>query len=125
MLIFRGVAALWPVLLKPWLQELGERHDPAVELRVGSPIPNRKLLEISTAKERTEYLRWRTYLLAGRNAYEPRTSLPLLSRSRQRRAEPVRAAGGSAAIANEIASLDQEHLLAKAGDLKVTARRRT
>ena len=61
-------------------RELLNKRDRLVELRIGSPITHKKLLEIPTPKERTEYLRWRTYLLAGRSEFKPKTSLPLLSR---------------------------------------------
>ena len=58
-------------------RELLNKRDRLVELRIGSPITQKRLLEIPTPKERTEYLRWRTYLLAGRSEFKPKTSFPL------------------------------------------------
>ena len=73
-------------------RELLNKRDRLVELRIGSPITSKKLLEIPTPKERTEYLRWRTYLLAGRSEFKPKTSLPLLNRLRQRTPHALTAA---------------------------------
>src|SRR5262249_48000110 len=43
----------------------------------GNAIPAEKILSLPTEKERVEYLRWRTHLLASRPTYKPRTSLPM------------------------------------------------
>ena len=34
-------------------------------------------MAMPTAREQTDYLRWRTYLLASREPFKPRTALPL------------------------------------------------
>jgi putative hemolysin len=100
-------------------RELLNKQDRLVELRIGSPITPKKLLEIPTPKERTEYLRWRTYLLAGRSEFKPRTSVPLFNRLRQRTSHAVTAAVARLVLASEIAALADEQQLFQAGDLEV------
>ena len=100
-------------------RELLNKQDRLVELRIGSPITHKKLLEIPTPKERTEYLRWRTYLLAGRSEFKPRTSLPLLNRLRQRTPHALMAAVDRNVLVSEVAALTQEQRLFQAGDLEV------
>jgi len=100
-------------------RELLNKQDRLVELRIGSPITHKKLLEIPTPKERTEYLRWRTYLLAGRSEFKPKTSLPLLNRLRQRTPRAVMAAVDRNNLISEVAALGREQRLFQAGDLEV------
>ena len=100
-------------------RELLNKQDRLVELRIGSPITHKRLLEIPTPKERTEYLRWRTYLLAGRSEFKPRTSLSLLNRLRQRTPSAVIGAVDRNVLVSEVASLAQEQRLFQAGDLEV------
>ena len=49
-------------LLQEFLQQQGKQ----IALRIGSPIPGDAVAEISNDQQATEYLRWRTYLLAER-----------------------------------------------------------
>src|SRR5689334_2487289 len=84
-------------------RELLNKQDRLVELRIGSPITHKRLLEIPTPKERTEYLRWRTYLLAGRSEFKPRTSLSLLNRLRQRTPSAVIGAVDRNVLVSEVA----------------------
>ena len=119
-LLFQVLGMLHPRIRTALLaRELLNKRDRLVELRVGSPIAPKKLLEIPTPKERTEYLRWRTYLLAGRSEFKPRTLLPLLSRFRQRTPRAVRAAVDGNALASEVAGLPREQRLFQSGDLEV------
>ena len=100
-------------------RELLNKHDRLVDLRIGSPITHKKLLEIQTPKERTEYLRWRTYLLAGRREFKPQTSPPLLNRIRQRAPRVVLAGVDRSLLVSEVAALTREQRLFRAGDLEV------
>ena len=101
------------------IRELLNKRNRLVELRIGSPIAGKKLLEISTPKEQTDYLRWRTYLLAARADYKARTSLPLENSGRKRSMELVTPAGDPVILSQEVAGLCKQHLLTKAGDLEV------
>jgi putative hemolysin len=100
-------------------RELLNKQNRLVEVRIGSPITHKKLMEIPTPKERTEYLRWRTYLLAGRSEFKPKTSLPLLNRTRRRAADVVKGAVAPGVLASEVAALTMEQRLFQAGDLVV------
>jgi len=118
--VFQILGMLHPRIRTALLtRELLNKRDRLVELRIGSPITHKKLLEIPTPKERTEYLRWRTYLLADRSEFKPKTSLPLLSRTSHRTADVVKAAVDSSVLALEVAALTREQRLFQAGDLEV------
>jgi len=118
--LFQTLGMLHPRIRTALLaRELLNKRDMLVELRIGSPITHKKLLEIPTPKERTEYLRWRTYLLAGRSEFKPRTSLPLLNRLRQRTSCAVMAAVDRNILVSEVAALTREQRLFQAGDLEV------
>jgi putative hemolysin len=118
--LFQTLGMLHPRIRTALLaRELVNKRDRLVELRIGSPITHKKLLEIPTPKERTEYLRWRTYLLAGRSEFKPRTSLPLLNRLRQRTPHALMAPVDRNILASEVAALTREQLLFQAGDLEV------
>jgi putative hemolysin len=102
-------------------RELLNKRSRSVELRIGSPIPHTKLLEIPTPRERTEYLRWRTYLLAGRREFKPRTSLPLLNRGRGPASATVNPAVDRELLSSEVAVLPEDCRLFRSGDLEVYA----
>ncbi|HKD04624.1 MAG TPA: GNAT family N-acyltransferase [Bryobacteraceae bacterium] len=100
-------------------RELLNKRNRLVELRIGSPIASKKLLGIPTPKERTEYLRWRTYLLAARSDFKARTSLPMRNRARTRSIQPITPPGDPALLARELAELSETHLLTTTGELEV------
>jgi putative hemolysin len=100
-------------------RELLNKRNRLVELRIGSPIASKRLLEIPTPKERTEYLRWRTYLLAARPDFKARTSLPMRSAGRTRSIQAVAPPGAPALLTRELAGLREKHLLTIAAGLEV------
>lgn len=121
-LLFQVLGTLHPRVRTALLaRELLNKRDRLVELRIGSPITHKKLLEIPTPKERTEYLRWRTYLLAGRSGFKPKTSLPVLSPGKPRKSETIHAATDPEILSSEVASLPRECRLFQSGDLEVYA----
>lgn len=101
------------------VRELLNKRNRLVELRIGSPITHNKVLEIPTPRERTEYLRWRTYLLAGRHEFKAKTSLPLLNRTRRRTAQTIIGPADPEILSSEVAVLPEECLLSQTGDLQV------
>jgi putative hemolysin len=118
-LLFQFLGLISPKLRTALLvRELLNKRNRFVEVRVGTPVSNKKLLEIATPKERTEYLRWRTELLANRLDYKPRTSRPLSNRVRKQPHE-IAHAELPGLMAKEIARLATDQLLAKTGDLEV------
>jgi putative hemolysin len=101
-------------------RELLNKKGTRVDLRIGTPIAGEKLLAIATDEERIQYLRWRTYLLATRNQFKPKTSLPLaIRKSHPSPVEPIAQAVNPAMMFDEIASLSPDRYLAKSGDLVV------
>ncbi len=100
------------------VRELLNKRGRQVEIRVGAPIPADKLLAMPSAREQTDYLRWRTYLLASREPFKPLTSSPL-RRERASPMEPAAAAVCGEVMAAEITALPAGSLLDRSGDLEV------
>jgi putative hemolysin len=101
-------------------RELLNKRGRRVEVRAGAPIASDKLLVISTEREQTDYLRWRTYLLASRERFKPRTGLPLPRRTEMKsNSEPIAGPMPAGEVAAEIAALPSRCLLDRSGDLEV------
>lgn len=98
-------------------RELLNKRRRSVELRVGTPVPYERLARMKTDEDRIRYLRWRTYLLANRNAFKPKT----LAFGQPRRAapEPIVPPVSRRALHLEIERLPSRCLLESAGDLRV------
>jgi len=111
-LVFQAASLLHPRLATLLLgRELLNKRGRSVEVRIGNAISAEKVLSLPTEKERIEYLRWRTYLLASRNTYKPRTALPMREH-RDRMCMPVIDAVPSERMAEEIAALGPARRLA-------------
>lgn len=89
----------------------------AVELRVGKPITFERLARMESDEERIQYLRWRTYLLANRSAFKPKTLA--FNRTEHLAFAPVIPPVSSRALSLEIDRLPGECLLDSAGGLRV------
>jgi putative hemolysin len=99
-------------------RELLNKRGQTVEVRIGSAISVEKLLSLPADKERIEYLRWRTYLLRSRNAYKPRTALPIhKEEANGAGVERVIDAIPAELMAREIASLGPKSWLAGNAEL--------
>jgi putative hemolysin len=100
-------------------RELLNKRGRRIEVRIGAPIPPEKLLAMSTPREQTDYLRWRTYLLASREPFKPHTAVPLFRRRKMAvNSEPIAAPLPAAEVAAEIAALPSDCLLSRSGDLE-------
>jgi putative hemolysin len=118
--LFHAAGMAHPVLRTALLaHEFFNKKKTVVELHVGRAVSAEKLLAMGSDEERIQYLRWRTYLLAGRQAYKARTKHPLLPRKPARVAEEHLTAVPVAALVEEIAQLPAEALLDRSGDLEV------
>ena len=101
------------------LQQMLEQEGKTFEVRIGSAIPNASVTEIESDHDGTEYLRWRTYLLARRGKTGP--SWPVILRSRfvvrppAHIAQPV----SPQALEQEVAGLGPDRRLVANGDLAV------
>ncbi len=118
-LLFQAAGLVHPRLRTIMLaRELLNKRRANVEVRIGSPVAAGKLLAIPSDNERTEYLRWRTYLLASRNEYKPRTALPFVrTGARVIDLQPIAPPGDAASMALEVAGLPACSLLATSGEL--------
>jgi putative hemolysin len=93
------------------LQEFLQQEGKTVDLRVGSAIPSASVSSLANDREATEYLRWRTYLLARRK--QPESSWPAAVRSAWsiKTREAIAPALGQELFAAELAALPQERCL--------------
>jgi putative hemolysin len=100
-------------------RQVMNKRDGAIDVRIGSVIPARKLKGIEGDEALTAYLRQRTYVLRHRGAGEvaaAATATPRIMR-------PVVPIGDVAAMAKEIDSLPPEQRLVEADDNLVTVAR--
>ena len=113
--VFHAAGLIHPRLRTALLaRELFNKKRTLVELRIGRAIAPEKLVQLPTNEARMEYLRWRTYLLANRNAFQPNTRA--LKGRGKRDVEPVIRAIPAAAMAREV---DQLAAVDRSGDLEV------
>jgi putative hemolysin len=59
-------------------RELLDKHDSAVDLRIGKPVEATRLMAMANNSQRIAYLRWRVDLLAQRQSFRQQTNRPLL-----------------------------------------------
>lgn len=118
-LLFQAAGLIHPRLRTVMLgRELLNKRRANVEVRIGSPVAADKLLAIPSEEERTEYLRWRTYLLASRHEYKPWTALPFVRAvARLADLKPGIPSGDVAAMEREVAGLPAGSRLATSGEL--------
>jgi putative hemolysin len=101
------------------LQEFLQQEGRAVEVRVGSEIPRESLAGIADDREATEYLRWRTYLLARRSRPEKSWSLAVRSKISEKVREPVATAEPEEGLTEELDRLPGDRCLVENADLAV------
>jgi len=101
------------------LQEFLSQEGKKIEVRVGSEISGEALAAVGGDHEATEYLRWRTYLLARRRKAEPSWPAALRSKIAVKMQEPLAVAVNPAILQHEIEQLTPDRCLAQNGDLAV------
>lgn len=101
------------------LQEFLQQEGKAIEVRIGSPIGNEAITGLVGDHEATEYLRWRTYLLARRGKAEPSRLLAVRSKLVLPPQVPVAAEVNPSVLVEEVERLPRERRLAENGDLAV------
>jgi putative hemolysin len=107
------------------LQEFLQQEGKAVEVRVGSEISPDAITGIAEDREATEYLRWRTYLLARRAKSDSPSSWPAALRTKiattiaTKMQEPLATAISAEILQEEINQLPSDRFLAQNGDLAV------
>jgi len=100
--------------------ELLNKMGKNVEVRVGSVISHKTIADISSDRDATAYLRWRTYLLASRGEPEQRL-VPRLIQSvvPKRTQEPVAAETPREALVEDLRRLNAEQCVEDAGEYSV------
>jgi putative hemolysin len=117
---FQLMGMLHPKLRTAFLlQEFLQQEGKTVEVRVGSAIPADAVEAIRDDREATEYLRWRTYLLARRNKPEALWQTALRSRLAFKMQEPLAAPASASLLSDEVDRLPADRCLAESGDLAV------
>jgi len=118
-LLFQAAGLVHPRLRTILLgRELLNKRGARVDVRIGSAIAAEKLLTIRTDEARSDYLRWRTYLLASRKSYKPRTALPFIrGGALPDRMTPVVLPVDVDAMTRELEVLPMESQLAASGEL--------
>lgn len=95
--------------------EMLNKRSRQIELRVGNPVPARKLASFASDEELTAHLRERSYWLAERGAKKPIKFPVWKPKRRQAIADPA----DKSWLADELAALPPEKFLLEAGDLQV------
>lgn len=101
------------------LQEFLQQEGKSVEVRIGSPIDNQSITGLASDRQATEYLRWRTYLLARRTKAEPSRLMAVRSKIVLKAQEPLAPAVDRDSLAQQVESLPPERCLAENGDFAV------
>ena len=101
------------------LQEFLQQEGKTVDVRVGTPIDRDAIASLPDDREATEYLRWRTYLLARRSKPEPSRLQAVRSRLTLKPQEPVAASASPDSLTREVERLPHDRCLAANGDLAV------
>ncbi len=100
------------------LQEFLQQEKKTVEVRVGGAVGN-DAVAIGSDSQATEYLRWRTYLLARRSKVAVSWPEVLRSKLAVKLQEDIAAPTPPKTLAEEIAALPADRCLAQSGDLSV------
>ena len=117
---FQLLSMIHPRLRSAFLmQEFLQQEGKTVEVRVGTPVDYASIAGIAGDREATEYLRWRTYLLARRNPSVPKPARTPRPKLLVRMEEPLAAAPSAASLVDELAHLTSERCVAENGDLGV------
>jgi putative hemolysin len=101
------------------LQEFLQQEGRTVEVRVGSEIPGDSVAGIADDQEATEYLRWRTYLLARRERTEKSWPVTMRSKISVKVQQPVAQPEPAELLTAELNCLASERCLAESGELAV------
>jgi putative hemolysin len=93
------------------IRELLNKRHAKVDLRIGSAIQGERLAEIESDRECMQYLRWRTYLLEGRETYRAQTRWALKRPDATPTVEPIAAPIPGHRVRADIEALPADRLL--------------
>lgn len=119
---FQLVGMIHPSLRMAFLlQEFLQQSGKSVALRVGSAIPADSIASIPDDREATEYLRWRTYLLAARGRTQVNLPAALRLVFPPKTAAPITPALPRELLLCDVHALPQERCLVENGEFAVYA----
>jgi putative hemolysin len=119
---FQLVGMIHPTLRMAFLlQEFLQQSGKSVTLRVGSAIPAESIASIVDTRQATEYLRWRTYLLAQRGKKQIRLPAALRSFLPQKAGEAIAPALPRELLLCDLEALPQERRLVENSEFAVYA----
>lgn len=101
------------------LQEFLQQEGRSVEVRVGSVVSAESIAGMPDDRTATEYLRWRTYLLARRSGANKSWSMAVRSKISEKVQEPIADCEPAELLALELSALGDERCLAENADLAV------
>ncbi|RNC71049.1 MAG: lysophospholipid acyltransferase family protein [Desulfuromonadales bacterium] len=114
--LFHGAGLVHPLLRTALLpRELLNKRDSTIRVRVGTPVPNRKLCGFATDREMVAYLRLRTYLLGSASETETGAKQTASLSGFGPLAIPVE----PELLAAEIGNLPDDHFLVESGPFRV------
>jgi putative hemolysin len=117
---FHLVGMIHPRLRSAFLlQEFLHQEGRTVEVRVGSEIPANSVVGMADDREATEYLRWRTYLLARRSRPEKFWPGEIHSKISAKVLQPIAPAEPPELLVAELNSLSSDRCLTENGNLAV------
>ena len=101
------------------LQEFLQQEGRVVEVRVGSEVSGESVAAITDDREATEYLRWRSYLLARRSRPEKPWSVAVRTQISKRVQEAVAQPERGDVLEDELRGLPEDRCLLENADLAV------
>ncbi len=101
-------------------REFLNKRNRKISIRVGNPIPFKRLDEFLNDDDLMDYIRMRTYLLAGRTeADEGRSQLFEGANGHSSKLKPVAPPDHNKTLADEVDSIPEDDILARKGDFVV------
>jgi putative hemolysin len=119
---FHILGLIHPILRTARLpHELLNKTGKTVEVRVGTPIPAKRICEIADDRQATDFLRWRTYLLAHRGDSKSHSPMHFRFPAAFRKTHPVAPALQQRSLLTELQTLGEERILCVNRDFSVYA----
>ena len=119
--LFQAAGLIHPILRTMMLpRELLKRNSQEIKLKIGHPIPYKRLALLNDPADLTAYLRFRTYLLEKAFTKKDRfLRLPLRRHRHRDRFEMIASPQDKANLIMDVEALPANHLLLKSGSFSV------
>ena len=102
----RMLSRIHPSLRSAWLlTEFLQQKNRTIEVRIGTPVAAKNISKIGAGREATDYMRWRTYLLAQRGASQWQFPNPLPAILPKKKQDPIAEPLPAESLSQEIEKL--------------------